>query len=524
MAAVTGETSLPNSGKFYNPAQYPPQRDVEFQHLWKVMDDIKQAILDGSISVQQALALNAIACHLNINVDNLTPCSGSIINVAGDFGVIGDIQANNFIGNGQNLLNVVTFDVITYSGLVALIGTSNLKNASYYLVTDFSSTFKITNTVDGTAPIEPLLLFATSINTISPTAMSVINPYDIIQYSVTDTSALAPNNPAISKGVITFRKDTVKNLSAYYDWRGVLFRRWERTAGGGIFFWNIDPAPFVGSGGQAFLDEYSFYSADGAGNRACSFGPNTYNIVCGDNNSGIEIGPDSGFFGGINIGNFNHGIKIGSNCAMVGSAGPFQPPGIYIGSNNLYIEIGKRSYGVWIGFSCYAVTLGNQNSNVVIVDNTWRRTIFKGFSNTETTLDITGLTNIDFGVVSILGGLIVDSGRFCGLIRLTSTNATETINTIYAGNSTVFSPYRFIPEAGLVVTFNDSSVAGGNIILNTQNIPVNGSLSEYIIFDRYMTNLGNTEPNYHLEYTNVLSIAPLVSSEDLTNNLLLMGG
>lgn len=517
VSAATSGDPLPGF-ILWNNATQASATEIKINH--KTANGLDVFLFFGEFAAGDQISIQDPADFTNfqiwdvVSVDALVFGTGIVMTVALDSS--GGTGTTNFAADQKLIVARVASCAcvyeVTYSELVNLISLSLLSRFSYYLISDFESTFIIYPTAtDGTGVAEPIYVLATSPNTLAPQAYSPLWSDDVIYYSVNDTTPLTPTNPAISKGVITYRKDTKKNLSAHYDWRNVLFRRWERTAGGGIFFWNIDPAPFVGVGGQATSDFFTFYTADGAGNRSCSFGPNTYNVVLEDSNSGIEIGPDCGIGGGINIGGFNNGIKIGSNCATVGSAGSLQPPGIYIGSSNLYIEIGKRSYAVWIGNSCYAVTLGNQNSDVVIVNDTWRRTVNKGFSNVETTLDITGLTNIDFGQVTLLGGLISDSGRFCGLVRLTSTNATETIDTILAGNSTVFSPYRFIPENGLEVTFNDSSVSGGNILLSGVNLVVDGTLDQYAIFDRYMTNLGNTEPDYHLEYTNV----PIVPGGDV---------
>lgn len=455
---------LTYSGQYY---RKPPQDDVEFQHLWKVMDDIQAAMRNGALNLDAAIS---------------------------------------------SLSNCCNYIATTYSDLVALIGSGNLLPLHYYIITDFVSTFKLTNVVDGVGSVEQLVVYALSASTISSQAISLSYPQDIIHYSVTDTTPLAPNLIANSKGVIVYRKSTDTNLSAYYDWRNVLFRRWERTAGGGLFFWNTDPSPYVGSGGQAHLDLYTFYNASGGSNTNCSIGEGSYNIVMGDSNSSIIIENNCGALGGgINIGSFNNGINIRSNCATQASASSFMPPGIYIGDSNIYIEIGQRSYSVYLENSCYAINLGTQQSDVAIPSNTWRKVMFKGFSNFEATIDITGLDYIDLvnNEIQILGGLIKTSIGYCGIIYLSSSNPSETINQIIPiTSSVVFSPYRFIPDSGLACIFQDKSVSGGsaNMILPNLSINIDNANSEYIILDRYMLTLGTVTTDFHLEYTNSISI------------------
>lgn len=58
------------------------------------------------------------------------------------------------------------------------------------------------------------------------------------------------------------------------------------------------------------------------------------------------------------------------------------------------------------------------------------------------TIDITGLDDID-----------MTGNTLNGIINLTSTNPTETINTI--SNAATLFPYIFRPEPGLLITWND---------------------------------------------------------------------
>jgi hypothetical protein len=451
--------------------------------------------------------VNFSSCIPQIRVETLVPCNGTI-NVDGNFGVNGDIQANNFVGNGQTILNVSTYNVVSYSQLQNLVNTNALQATSYYLISDFRTTFKVLGTgtlTDLQGPVEPILVMATSLSTLSPIAYSPSRPNDILHYSLNDVTQLAPNDLSISKGVITYREDTSKDLSAYYDWRAVTFRRWESSPGSLFYAW---PVPYPGTGG--YYDFYTFTDPNGGNNQYCHIGYYTINVaMIGDYNFGITIAERCGGIGsGITIQDFNTEIKIDQNCATVASSGSFAPPGIYIGTNNIYVNIGKRTYSVYIDNACYALELGIQQNNIAIPSNTWRKRIEKGFSNFECTLDITGLTTIDLvnNSISIAGGNLASPVAYCGILNLVSSNANETINKIEGlPNSTAFAPYRLKPESGLSLTIVDKTVAGGtaNMILNVNNITVDGTRSEYAVFNRYMLTLGNVTSDFVLETTNI---------------------
>ena len=178
-----------------------------------------------------------------------------------------------------------------------------------------------------------------------------------------------------------------------------------------------------------------------------------------------------------------------------------------------------------IGDQCYAIKLGIQQSDIVVPNNTWRKRIEKGFSNFEATINITGLTQINLISnlsMQILSGDISGTPAYCGILNLTSTNTTESINEIIALPSSVsFASYRLKPESGLIVSIIDKTVAGGsaNIILNFSQLDIDGTFTEYAIFDRYMLTLGNVTPDFHLEYTNVITGGGVQSVTDDGNGV-----
>lgn len=97
---------LTNSGKFYNASQFPPAKQVLFQNLWKVMDDIAAA--NGiTLAEAQQLLLGYVQSVRGLSTDNTDP-QNPVIYIAVDgttitgTGVTGDPLVGHFAG-GANL-------------------------------------------------------------------------------------------------------------------------------------------------------------------------------------------------------------------------------------------------------------------------------------------------------------------------------------------------------------------------------------------------------------------------------------
>lgn len=126
-----------------------------------------------------------------------------------------------------------TYEEVTYNELYSLYTGGTLVPGGYYLITDFQTCYDQPDfDTDGnpitignykTGNTEPLLVFATSGNTLSPQAYSTIHPLDKITYDITWNLTEVTNSPA--KGRITERIDEFNNR-ADYDFRNVLFKRY----------------------------------------------------------------------------------------------------------------------------------------------------------------------------------------------------------------------------------------------------------------------------------------------------------
>ena len=125
---------------------------------------------------------------------------------------------------------------VTYSELVSLISgsPSTLIPGSYYLITDFKTCYdqpdfnwvgnSITTGNYKQGPVEPILVLATSTNTISDVAYQPTYPNDKIKYDWTFSSTEVTNGSAF--GRITERIDEFNNRTDY-DHRSVLFKRYD---------------------------------------------------------------------------------------------------------------------------------------------------------------------------------------------------------------------------------------------------------------------------------------------------------
>ena len=168
----------------------------------------------------------------NIKISQLPEFTGStdnswlILNNSG--------QTETFKITRENFLSgITTYTEITYSELYSLFTGETLTPGQFYLMTDFQTCYDQPDfNQSGTAIIgdnyktgstEPIVVLATSINSLSPKAYSLEYPFDDISYDITFTQTERTSNPA--KGRITERIDNFNNRTDY-DHRNILFKRY----------------------------------------------------------------------------------------------------------------------------------------------------------------------------------------------------------------------------------------------------------------------------------------------------------
>lgn len=130
--------------------------------------------------------------------------------------------------------NDSVFELITYGALRTKIDTNDLEPGKLYKITDFQTIYDQPSYVTGGddldpnvetkyADIDPIIVTATSSNTLDTFASQPGNPDDIIRYEVDYT--LPFNTATPTKGRITYRKDN-KGNECSWDFRTILFKRW----------------------------------------------------------------------------------------------------------------------------------------------------------------------------------------------------------------------------------------------------------------------------------------------------------
>jgi hypothetical protein len=182
------------------------------------------------------------------NLDSLDPLGNIIQYGEGGTFTGGTVSGATTFTNGLTA-NTITVDTISattylnisaggltntdYSGLTSLISTSGLTAGSYYLITDFQTCYDqpdfdydgnpITSGNYKQGPVEPLIVFATSVNTISSEAHQPTYPNDKITYDWSFSATEVTNSAAF--GRITERIDEFNNRTDY-DHRNILFKRY----------------------------------------------------------------------------------------------------------------------------------------------------------------------------------------------------------------------------------------------------------------------------------------------------------
>ena len=244
--------------------------------------------------VMSATTYNNLPTDIRVTGGSYNTTTGIVTftnNTGGTFNVSG------FTTNGgSQVLN------ITYSGLVSNITGSTLSAGTYYIITDFRSCYDqpdfnsdgnaITTGNYKQAAIEPIMVFATSANTISTTAYQPAYPNDRIQYDWTFSTT--ERTSGVAYGRISERIDEFNNRTDY-DHRTILFKRYRyyeidlnNPYQGIVEVINISGTVMTVSGtGTNFLSSVS------VGNKV-GFEPNNndyrvYEVISVDSDSGMTI-------------------------------------------------------------------------------------------------------------------------------------------------------------------------------------------------------------------------------------------
>ena len=388
----------------------------------------------------------------NIVGGNITTAGsgGDITMSGGNITGAGNITAANFFGNVHNLTTVP----VTYSQLYTLATGGDLVPLTYYTITDYQTIYDqpdfyangapVTNPVTLTGSVEPLIVFATGVDTLDPQAYSTANGDDTIIYNIGITATEINREP--TKGAITSRESSEGNLIGY-DFRAVVLKRYELVSGSGIY--------------NSYKDT-GFASIS----NIPTFGPNCENIRLSVQDWGEGGFDDSPFRISNNV--------FGQYCESIVALGDFY--------NNTFGEV---CYGMTFGHFCRNNTMGDGFANNeignefafnIIGANSIGNHIGNGFANNMIPGALTGNEISDGfannGFVGVCANNVIGDGFAGNEIEEGFTN--NYLGSNFAGTST-----------GINFTFNHigdnfaTKTVGANITgWNIQNNFVNSSISD----------------------------------------------
>ena len=144
-------------------------------------------------------------------------------------------------GEWKNISSPQLIIEVTYSELLNLISSNSLVQDTNYLITDFKTVHYIQysgslgNEEIHVGNTEPMIVTAVSNNELYHEIVSTIYPEDKITWKPIFNDREYDAVLGQSTGVITSRYDTNFKIGRDYDWRNVIFRRWELTTGIGDF-------------------------------------------------------------------------------------------------------------------------------------------------------------------------------------------------------------------------------------------------------------------------------------------------
>ena len=290
----------------------------------------------------------------------------------------GDLIAFTSGGGGG-----IAFTSVTYTELLALIGTSTLVEGNYYLINDYQTIYDQPDydaagnpkpsVTTNTGTVEPLIVQASAVNRIYLNAISTLYPLDVIQYDVSFTQTEVMNQPA--KGRIILRTDD-NNNTTNYDHRQVVFKRYKKTPASVTYTVikdngnpSLDTIPTFGT------DCYSnkignFYTTLDINNTGFILSNNVFGNNCLDNNTGADFYNNT-------IGNECSKNQIGDNFFynVIGNSFQANEIGDYFNSNiitnNFYAnQVSYFFYQNIIGDDFYENVLGTCSPCNTLICNT----------------------------------------------------------------------------------------------------------------------------------------------------------
>jgi hypothetical protein len=396
---------------------------------------------------------------------------------------------------GPITLNQFNHIELSHADLLSRIAISDIERGLFYVINDYRTYYDLGGSPQFGA-IEPIIVMGTSFNTISNIAYSQLYAQDVMVYDI---------NPTIDEpyGRILKRLDTLKNVSAPYDWRTVLFRRWNLTGSevsGQYSSWS-DTSITVGGNlftipdNMDYEDYYTFMDSDATGFSDVVIGElsSANQIIIGSRNNNVvfrmpskyvyidnESTYNTTFIGAVLHSKFN-GISnsIISNDITASNfdyviASRFT--GI-VSQSNYLSTISDSNFtgnhqGVYVKGEILNSDLGSSMNTVVLGSHISNSTIGSNFNSNTITGNITSSTigisferNSVYNLINCTIGDMVSDNRFSGSMDtvLLPINLTGVVITIDITNHD-FSGYDSLSYISNVSDGSvELSVLAGNL-------------------------------------------------------------
>ena len=167
------------------------------------------------------------------NISSITPSAST-------FFVGTDLATGKYekLNPNGDIINLETpYFEVGYSELTTLLNNNELIPSSYYLINDFQTVtyIQFSDSIGDedihTGATEPMLVQAVSSSELATEIWSTVYPTDKITWKPIFNDRDYDAVLGQSTGVITSRYDTLLKLYRDYDWRNVIFRRWETVSG-----------------------------------------------------------------------------------------------------------------------------------------------------------------------------------------------------------------------------------------------------------------------------------------------------
>lgn len=281
--------------------------------------------------------------------------------------VIGDtikIKSTGNIGGTDTIYYTRTF-----AHAKAEMAAHTLKRGAKYMLSDFTTIYDQPDfhangtpkdtVVTKTASVEHLVFTANSDSTFDNYVSSIEYPTDILNFDWTFTATEVMGAPA--KGRISFREDVESANSAFYDFRKVLYLRYESSPGSGVF----NSIKDNGGASQEFLT----FNAPSVGTKIGIFGalgvqitgiPFYLNNVVFEN-SAINASVDGVVFN-VTFVDITAGVKVGYGSSDILFNGGSAYTYIRVGNNVIFN--GQCNFNSLWGLLINITTGDNFNHNI----------------------------------------------------------------------------------------------------------------------------------------------------------------